>query len=308
VTTLPEKGRVTVVEVAPRDGLQNDPAEVSTATKVELIARAAAAGITRVEATSFVSPKAVPKMADAEAVVEAVRQRADLAGVSLIGLVVNERGVTRAAAAGVDEVNAVVVASDTFSRRNQGESTAESLARLGDLAGGVRAAGLRLSVTIGASFGCPFEGVVPLGRLAEVVAAVSETAPDEIALADTIGVAVPVDVVPRLSLVREACGSSVALRAHFHNTRNTGIANAAAAAAYGAQALDASLGGLGGCPFAPAATGNIPTEDLAYLLERSNVATGLSLERLICASAWLAGVLDHALPGMVAKAGGFPTP
>ena len=300
--------RSTIVEVAPRDGLQNDPADLSTEAKAELIARVIASGITRMEAVSFVSPKAVPKMADAEALIELLRSRPETAKASLIGLVVNERGVDRAAAAGVDEVNAVVVASDTFNRKNQGVGTDETLARLGDLAGAVRAAGLRFSVTVGASFGCPFEGEVPIGRLEEVVGKVATVAPDEIALADSIGVAVPADIGPRFEVARQAAGPDVAWRAHFHNTRNTGIANAAAALAAGVLTLDSSLGGAGGCPFAPRATGNIATEDLAYLLERTGVATGVSLDALIETSRWFEGALGHPLPSMVAKAGGFPTP
>ena len=297
---------IEIVEVAARDGLQNDPADLPTAVKVELIARAVAAGVRRLEATSFVSPKAVPKMADAEAVMEALRARADLRDVELIGLVVNERGVTRAAAAGVTEVNAVVVASDTFNRRNQGVATAETLARLPDLIGAVHAAGLRASVTIGASFGCPFEGEVPPGRLDEVAAAVAAAGPDEIALADTIGVAVPADVTMRFDRLRRLTGDGIRLRAHFHDTRNTGVANALAAVAAGVSALDSSLGGLGGCPFAPKATGNVATEDLVYALGRSGVVTGLDLDRLIGANAWLADAVGHPLPARVARAGVFP--
>ena len=298
--------QVEIVEVAARDGLQNDSAELPTGVKVELMARAAAAGIRRLEATSFVSPKAVPKMADAEAVMEQVRGRPELAGVTCIGLVVNERGVTRAASAGVQEVNAVVVASDTFSQRNQGATTAETLARLPDLIGAARQAGLRASVVIAASFGCPFEGEVPTGRLEEVAGAVVAAGPDEVALADTIGVAVPRDVTERLGMLRRLAGPGVRLRAHFHNTRNTAVACALAAVDAGVAALDSSLGGLGGCPFAPKATGNVATEDLAYALGRSGVDTGLDLGKLIDASHWLAGAVEHALPASVSRAGVFP--
>lgn len=296
---------VTLVEVSPRDGLQNDPADLATEAKIELVARVAAAGARRVEVTSFVSPRAVPKMADAEAVVAGLRARR-LTGVSLIGLVVNERGVARAAAAEVDEVNAVVVASDTFNRRNQGAPTAETLARLPDLVGAARAAGLGVSVTVGAAFGCPFEGEVPVGRLAEVVAAVAAAGPDEIALADTIGVAVPADVAERVPVARELVGPSLRLRAHFHDTRNTAVANALAAVGLGVEALDASLGGLGGCPFAPAATGNVATEDLVYALGRSGVAHGLDLAALIEASRWLGRAVGHDLPAVLPRAGPFP--
>jgi len=297
---------VTVVEVSPRDGLQNDPSDLPTAAKAELIARTAAAGLRRIEATSFVSPKAVPRMADAEDLVAQLRRRGDLEAVSLIGLVVNQRGVTRAAAAGVDEVNAVVIASDTFSLRNQGETTAASLAQLEDVVGAARAAGLGVSITIGAAFGCPFEGEVPLSRLVDVAGIAGRADPDEITLADTIGVAVPADVTARVTAIRAAVGPSTSLRAHFHNTRNTGMANVIAAVDAGVTALDASLGGIGGCPFAPAATGNIATEDLAYLLGRSDVTTGLSLTRLIASAAWLSEALGHPIPGMLSKAGDFP--
>ena len=299
---------VSVVEVSPRDGLQNDPVELSTTTKAELIARVVRAGVRRVEATSFVGPRAVPKMADAEGLVEAVRAGDLPDDVSLIGLVVNRRGVDRAAAAGVDEVNVVVVATDTFSQRNQAMTTAESLDRLTDLVGAAHQAGLRASVTVGASFGCPFEGEVAIGHLVEVAARAAAAGVDELALADSIGVAVPSDVTAKLTAVRLAIGTDMALRAHFHNTRNTGLANATAAVAAGVASLDASLGGIGGCPFAPAATGNVPTEDLLYLLERSGVATGISLESLIDAARWLEESLGHPVPGLLSKAGAFPGP
>lgn len=298
---------VGIVEVSPRDGLQNDPSDLATAAKVELVARVVAAGARRVEVTSFVSRAAVPKMADAEAVVAALRER-DLGGARLIGLVVNHRGVERAAAAGVDEVNAVVVATDTFNRRNQGVATSETLARLPELVGAAHAAGLAASVTVAAAFGCPFEGEVPLGRLAEVVAGVVAAGPDEVALADTIGVAVPPDVALRVPLVRELAGPDRPLRAHFHATRNTAIANALAAVETGVASLDASLGGLGGCPFAPAATGNVATEDLVYALGRSSVDHGLDLPALLEVSRWLAGAVGHGLPAALPRAGVFPPP
>ncbi len=296
---------VEIVEVAPRDGLQNDPADLPTAAKVELVARLAAAGVRRIEVTSFVSPKAVPKMADAEAVVAAVRA-SGLDGLSLVGLVVNARGVARAGAAGVDEVNAVVVTTDTFNRRNQGVPTSETLARLPELVGAAHDAGMRCSVTVAAAFGCPFEGEVPLDRLGEVVAGVVAAGPDEIAIADTIGVAVPAEVAGRIGVVRQVAGPGMPLRAHFHDTRNTAIANALAAVELGVGALDSSLGGLGGCPFAPAATGNLPTEDLVYALGRTGVAHGLDLGALIEASRWLEEAVGHPLPAALPRAGSFP--
>lgn len=297
---------VTLVEVAPRDGLQNDPADLTTEQKVELITRAVLAGATRIEVTSFVSPKAVPKMADAEAVVDAVRNRSTRHQAALIGLVVNQRGVERARAAGIDEINAVVLTTDTFSRRNQGESTDESLRRLCDIVAAGKETGLRVSVTIGASFGCPFEGEVTPDRLIEVTRAVTATGPDEVALADTIGVAVPADV-HRLVRALKACIPALPpLRLHLHNTRNMGIANAAAGISEGVTTIDASLGGIGGCPFAPAATGNIATEDLAYMLHRSGVRHGLDLDAVVSNVGWLTDTLGHPVPGMLAKS--WPVP
>ena len=293
-----------IVDVAPRDGLQSDPAVVSTATKVELIARLVAAGVTRLEATSFVNPKRVPQMADAEQLMAALPR---LEGVSYIGLVMNRRGLDRALAAGVDEINAVVVCSDTFCERNQGTTTSEALAVWSELAEEAHAAGVTAGVTLAASFGCPYEGEMPVSRLVDVAARAAESGPAEIALADSIGVAVPPDVTSRVAAVREVIGDGVALRAHFHNTRNTGFANTVAAVDAGVTVLDSSLGGIGGCPFAPAATGNIATEDLAYLLERMGVETGLSLEALCESAQWLEEALEHPVPGLLSKAGGFPS-
>ena len=293
--------RVEIVEVAPRDGLQSDPAMPSTEVKVELIERLIVAGVSRIEATSFVNPQRVPQMADADAVMAAVPAAE---GISRIGLVLNRRGFERAVEAGVDEINAVVVASETFCQRNQGMSTAEAVAVWADIAEVARAAGLGTSVTIAASFGCPFEGEVPVGRLHEVVDMVMEHAPDEIALADTIGVAVPFDVEERVGPIVDR--GDVRARCHFHNTRNTGIANVAAAAAVGVRVFDSSVGGIGGCPFAPAATGNIATEDVVYLLHRMGYDTGLNLDALIETAAWLETALDHSVPSMLSKAGGFP--
>ncbi|MEO8898683.1 MAG: hydroxymethylglutaryl-CoA lyase [Candidatus Dormibacter sp.] len=297
-------GGVTIVEVGPRDGLQNEAAVVSTATKIELIRRCLAAGVTRVEVASFVSPRHVPQMADAEAVVAGLPR---LPGVSFIGLVVNERGLERALAAAVDEVNFVVVATDTFSQRNQGVPTMAAIDSWGRIGSAARAAGLRSSVTIGAAFGCPFEGEVAVERVVEIARRVAETEPDEIALADSIGSGVPTQVADRVAAVREVIGT-IPLRCHFHNTRNAGLANAVAAVEIGVQALDASLGGIGGCPFAPAATGNIPTEDLAWMLERMGVPTSLQLESLVDAAHWLGTQLGKQLPALVSRAGIFPPP
>jgi hydroxymethylglutaryl-CoA lyase len=292
------------VDVAPRDGLQSEAVVMSTGTKVELIERLVDAGVRRVEAVSFAHPERVPQMADAEAVMDALERRAE---VSYAGLVLNERGVDRAVASRVDEINAVVVATDTFSARNQNTTTDGALAAWAAIAAKAAAAGIPASVTIAASFGCPYEGEVPVERLTEVAARAAEAAPSELVLADTIGVAVPRDVVERVSAVRAAVGD-VPLRCHFHNTRNTGMANAYAAVEAGIDVLDASLGGIGGCPFAPRAVGNIPTEDLVYMLERAGVATDISLDKLITAAEWLGEQLGRGVPGLLWRAGPFPAP
>ena len=298
------QGGVQIVEVGPRDGLQNESVAVGTSDKIELIQRLAAGGIKRIEATSFVSPRVVPQMADAEAVMSGLAAWGGRGDVSLIGLALNKRGVERALASGVDEVNFALVTTDTFNQRNQGCTTFESIAEWERIAA-ARDRTVPLSVTIGASFGCPFEGEVPVERLVDVVERIAEHSPDEIALADTIGVASPGDVTERVAAVRAAIGD-VPLRCHFHNTRNTGLANAYAAFQAGVSALDSSVGGVGGCPFAPKATGNVPTEDLAYMLGRMDQAGGVSIPSLIETAGWLEGLLGKELPGMVMKAGPFP--
>ena len=293
---------VEIVEVSPRDGLQGESATLSTADKIELINRAVAAGVRRIEATSFVNPKRVPQMADAEEVMAGLPRRD---GVSYIGLALNRRGVERALEAGCHEVNFVVVASETFNRRNQGASVEETLATWNEVAALARNAGTPCGITISAAFGCPYEGEVPTERVAEIaqIAAVAE--PSEIALADTIGVGVPAQVHERVAAVAEAA-PGIALRCHFHNTRNTGLANAQAAIEAGVGALDASIGGIGGCPFAPAATGNIPTEDLIYMLDRSGIEAGVDIGAIIDVAAWLAKRLGHELPALLGRAGVFP--
>ena len=292
---------VEIVEVSPRDGIQNEPTLLSTEDKVELVARAVAAGARRLEVTSFVNPKRVPQMADAEAVAAALPR---VEGVRYIGLALNRRGFDRARAAGLDEANFVVVASDTFSRRNQGVDTDAGIAAFAEVAREARGT-LPLGLVVAAAFGCPFEGEMPLGRLLDVVERCMEHDPFELGLADTIGVATPRDVAERVGAVRDAF-PEVPIRLHLHDTRNTGIANAWAGVEAGVATLDASLGGVGGCPFAPNATGNIATEDLVYLLERSGVDCGLSLDAAIDAARWLEGRLGHTVPGLLMKAGGFP--
>jgi hydroxymethylglutaryl-CoA lyase len=296
---------VEIVEVGPRDGLQSEPGVLPTAIKVEFILRAIAAGLRRVEVTSFVNPKKVPQMADAEEVLKALPRPG--VGVYYVGLVLNRKGFERAAAAGCNEIGMAVVASDTFNRRNQGVSTDESIAAWLEIAAAARAAGIRPQVTVSAAFGCPFEGEVPVTRVVEIARRVAEAGPHEIALADTIGVGVPAQVTEIVGRVREAL-PGMSLRCHFHNTRNTGLANAYAAVQAGVATLDASLGGIGGCPFAPAATGNIPTEDLLYMLQRSGYETGVSLDAAIATGHWLQEQLGRPVPGMLVKAGGFPRP
>lgn len=293
----------TLVEVSPRDGLQNEQTLLSVDEKVELVNRSVAAGVRRIEAVSFVNPKRVPQMAGAEEVMAQVPRSPD---VSYIGLVLNRRGLERALAAGVDEVNAVVVATDEFSRRNQGCTVAEGISAWDDIAADAKAAGVRTTVTIAASFGCPFSGEVDPARVIELADRLAQAGPDEIALADTIGVGVPQQVrILADGLSRVAPG--VAQRWHFHNTRNTGYANALTALEAGAHALDSSIGGFGGCPFAPAATGNIASEDLIYALNRSGVTTGVSLESLTDTAAWLGERLAKEVPALLGRAGNFPT-
>jgi hydroxymethylglutaryl-CoA lyase len=296
--------QIEIVEVGPRDGLQNEPGVLETATKVEFIQKAVAAGLRRLEVASFVNPKRVPQMADAEAVLANLPRLPD---VCYTGLVLNRRGFERAVAAGCQEIGMVVVASDTFNQRNQGVSTAESLAAWLEIAQAARAAGVRAQVTVSAAFGCPFEGEVPPARVVELVERCAAAEPYEIAIADTIGVGVPSQVTELVGRIR-AVLPDLRLRGHFHNTRNTGLANAYAAVEAGIDTLDASLGGIGGCPFAPTATGNIPTEDLVYMLERMGVETGTRLDALIATARWLQDRLGRTVPGLLAKAGGFPTP
>lgn len=291
------------MEVGPRDGLQNEAVHVPTDVKVELVGRLVSAGLRRIEVTSFVSPQAVPQMADAEKVMERLPSHAD---VRYSGLIVNERGLERALATGVDEVNFVLLATETFNRRNQGKSTSASIAEWSTVAQEAEASGLRTTVTIGAAFGCPFEGRVSLGRLTEVISEVLEGAhPDELCLADTIGIGVPSQVHRRLDLAR-SLGDPIKLRCHFHNTRNTGYANAWAAVESGVDALDSSVGGIGGCPFSPDATGNVATEDLAHLLERSGHDPGVDVEALRGWSDWLEGIVEHTVPALLPKASRWP--
>lgn len=296
---------VQLVEVGPRDGLQNERKVLSVDEKVELITRAVDAGMRRVEAVSFVNPKRVPQMAGAEEVMAAIPRRDD---VSYLGLVLNRRGLDRALSAGVDEVNVVVVSTEEFSRRNQGCSVAEGITAAIDIVRDARQAGVFSTVTIATAFGCPFSGEVAASWIGEMIGElVDGAAPDELALADTIGVGVPAQV-KALAQVATRRAPGIPQRWHFHNTRNTGYANALTALDVGAAALDASIGGYGGCPFAPAATGNIASEDLLYALDRSAVATGIDMSALVSAAEWLGVVLERDVPALLGRAGGFPSP
>ncbi|MBX3704216.1 MAG: hydroxymethylglutaryl-CoA lyase [Steroidobacteraceae bacterium] len=298
--TLPRS--IGLVEVGPRDGLQNESATVPVPVKVEFIRRAAAAGLRRIEVASFVSPRRVPQMADAEDVMRALPRQA---GLRYIGLVLNRAGFDRAAAAGCEEIGMVVFTTDAFNERNQGTTTDGAIRAWHEIAAAARTAGIKAQVTISAAFGCPFEGEVAPERVVGIAQQVAEAGPFEIAVADTIGVAVPGQVSEVFGRVAEAL-PGMALRGHFHNTRNTGLANAYAALLAGAGTLDASLGGLGGCPFAPAATGNIPTEDLVYMLGRMGIGTGVDLGRAIEAARYIEQQVGHPVPGMLLKAGPFP--
>jgi hydroxymethylglutaryl-CoA lyase len=294
--------RISIIEVGPRDGLQSEPEILPTETKIEFVRRAIDAGIRRIEVTSFVHPKRVPQMADAEEVIRGLPQRDD---VIYIGLVLNRRGFDRARDVNIDEIGMAVVASDTYNLKNQGVPTTESIKTWLDISKDARAAGIRANVMVSSAFGCPFEGEVPLSRVLEIVDQIMEGDPVELGIADSIGVAVPNQVTELIEAVKERA-PNVPIRCHFHNTRNTGLANAQAALDAGVTSLDASIGGIGGCPFAPAATGNIPTDDMLYMFDRSGVETGVSLEKIIETSNWLAEQLGRGVPAMLPKAGIFP--
>lgn len=294
---------IEIVEVGPRDGLQNEALAVSTADKLALVERAIGYGARRIEVTSFVNPKKVPQLADAEELVALLPDRAD---VTYIGLVLNRRGAERAIATGrIDELGAVCVTSDSFGIRNQGQTSDESLAAAIEIVALAKSAGRSGQITIATAFGCPFEGEIAIDRVVEMAKRAADAQPREVALADTIGVGVPSQVSEMVGRVREAV-AGLPVRVHFHNTRNTGLANVWAAVAEGAATVDASLGGLGGCPFAPGAAGNVPTEDVVYMLERGGIATELALPAIIDAASWFTTVMGRPLPAMVSKAPAFP--
>ncbi len=296
---------IEIVEVSPRDGLQNEKQAISTESKLELINRAIAAGAKRLEVTSFVNPKAVPQMADADDVCAGLTQHHD---VTYIGLVMNMRGAERAIATGkIDQLGAVAVATDGLGISNQGQSSDETIAVCHEIIERAQQAGLSGQATIAASFGCPFDGEVDEDRVVMMARELAKAGPVEIALADTIGVGNPAHVARLVERVKEAI-NPLPVRVHFHNTRGTGLANVWAAIGAGASVVDASIGGLGGCPFAPGAAGNVATEDVHYMLDRAGIETGLSLDALIETNHWLSAAMDKEMPAMVGKAGGFPKP
>lgn len=291
--------RIEIVDVGPRDGLQNEDATLSPEKRAELCDRLAEAGVRRVEAASFVNPRLVPQMAGAEEVMSEIKRKP---GTSYAGLVLNEKGYERAIEAGVDEARYSFPVTDTFAERNQNTTVADATSLAERLVERARLDGVRVSITLSAAFGCPFEGRVEPKTVLGIARRVCAAKPDEIVLADTIGVGVPKGV---RELVRETLALGVTVGCHFHDTRNTGIANAVAAVEAGATVLDASVGGTGGCPFAPKATGNISTEDLVYLLHGMGYKTGIDLEVLIQCAKWLSEQLGKELPGQVHKAGNF---
>jgi hydroxymethylglutaryl-CoA lyase len=294
---------VEIVEVGPRDGLQNEKTLVSTGDKVAFIRRAIDSGVKRIEIASFVHPKLVPQMADAE---DVVQRLGEVDGVTRIGLTLNKRGALRALECGIDQFGAVCVASDGFGLKNQNQTSVETVETAKEIVKLAQAEGRTGQVTISTAFGCPFDGEVPEQRVLDIVAELAEANPTEIALADTIGVGVPSQVTSLVSQAVEIV-APIPIRVHFHNTRNMAIANVWAAIAAGAMTIDSSIGGIGGCPFAPNATGNVATEDVVYMLNRSGIEHGLDLDPLIMTAKWMESVLGKKVPSMLAAAGGFPT-
>ena len=290
---------VEIVDVGPRDGLQNEDKTLTPETRAELCDRLSACGVPRIEAASFVNPKRVLQMAGAEEVLEGLDRRP---GTVYAGLVLNEKGYERAVQAGVDEVRYAFPVTETFAARNQNTTVADATALAARLVERARLDGVRASVTLSAAFGDPFEGRVELDHVLRIAGRVAEAQPDEIVLADTIGVGVPTQVRELIAGVLE---HGITVGCHFHDTRHTGIANAVAAIEAGATVLDAAVGGTGGCPFAPRATGNIATEDLVYTLHGMGHETGIDLDALIGVAEWLAAQLEKELPGRVYRAGGF---
>ena len=302
-----KRAPVQIVEVSPRDGLQNETELVSTAEKISLVERLVALGALRIEVASFVNPRRVPQMADAEAVIAGLP---DLPGVSYIALCLNERGVDRAIASrlrarGVDEAGCVLVATDSFGIANQGQTIADGIAANRAMIAKAKAAGMAAQLTIAASFGCPFEGLVPQACVLDLAETMVEAGAEEIAFADTIGVGVPAQVGEMFERAFERLGRDFPLRAHLHDTRGMGPGNVWAAYQAGCRVFDSALGGLGGCPFAPGAAGNVATEELTYLFGRSGVDCGIDLPAALAANGWFAEIMGKALPSKVGRAGDF---
>lgn len=293
---------VCILEVGPRDGLQNEAVHLTVGERVSLIEQLVSAGSKRIEAVSFVSERAVPQMAGAEQVMAAVPRNND---VSYSGLVLNRKGLDRALEAGVDEINFVVCASNTMNVKNQRASTEESLSQAGEIISAAKRSGIYTTLTVATAFGCAFEGEVDPAAVAHIAHVARQVGADELCLADSVGVGVPDQVDLLLDVISEDW-KPLETRFHFHNTRNTGYANATAAVGAGVRVLDASVGGIGGCPFAPRATGNIATEDLNYLLQRSGFQTGLKHASLEEITPWLSSKLGKTLPSLLPAAGTFP--
>jgi isopropylmalate/homocitrate/citramalate synthase len=291
--------KITICDVAPRDGLQNEAKTLEPAERAELVDLLAAAGVPRIEAVSFVNPALVPQMAGAEEVVAAIDRRE---GIVYAGLALNERGYERLRETDLDEVHFAFAASETFNRKNQNAVPEESVEVAKRIVDRAHPDGIRATVTIGVSFGCPFEGAVDPGRVLGFAEELVGAGADEVVFADTVGVGVPHQVK---ELVRAGTKLGAPVGVHLHNTRNTGFANAYAALEAGATVIDASAGGIGGCPFAPRATGNICTEDLVYMLHGEGVETGIDLDALISVAEWLEAKLERQLPGQVYRAGSF---
>jgi isopropylmalate/homocitrate/citramalate synthase len=290
---------VSVCDVGPRDGLQNDKVTLEPGVRAELCTRLAATGLQRIEAASFVHPKLVPQMAGAAEVFAALPSN----GTIYASLVLNRKGLERALATSTNEIHVAYPVTETFAQRNQNTTVEEAAQAAEDIIRGAHDAHLKVTATVSVAFGCPFEGRVDPGLVIEHAHRMATAGADEVILADTIGVGVPKQV---RELVPRALQAGTPVGLHLHNTRNTGYANALAGIEHGATILDASVGGLGGCPFAPRATGNIATEDLLYLLEGEGVETGVDLDAVINVAQWLSGVLDRPLPGLLQRAGNFP--
>ena len=300
---------IQIVEVGPRDGLQNEKAVLEPAIRAELVTRLEAAGARRIEAVSFVHPRLVPQMAGAEDVMAGLPP---VAGRSRIGLVLNGKGYDRALGTGVDEVNIALSVTDGFGLKNQGLDVRGQVAMLTDIlarrhnSDGSDTPVPRLSATLSCVWGCPFDGEVSVGQMADLVGELGALGVAEIGLADTIGVGDPWSVTKKIEAARTAAPDAT-LRLHFHDTRNTGVANAYAAVEAGVDVLDASVGGIGGCPFAPGATGNVATEDLVYMLERAGYSTGYDLDELIETARWIGERIGRPTPSALSRAGGWPT-